>query len=114
MAETKETKSTEKRNNTFDQSKIIVKNGEYGWMKNKNTFAPLTSFILRVDGVVEENGEVTGFMLSAKPKNNRDETSESGWLVCRVLVPLCVYENGVEVNTQVPLLYILSGWIACF
>ena len=67
---------------TVDRNKIVENDGEYGVMTKKSKFKALTNFTLRVDGYVEENEEVTGFLIRAKPKNNRVETNsntESGW-----------------------------------
>ena len=65
---------------SVDKNKIVESGGEYGVMKNRTTFKALTNFVLRVDGYVEEDEEVTGFLIRAKPKNNRAETNnKSGW-----------------------------------
>ncbi|PFX13601.1 hypothetical protein AWC38_SpisGene22299 [Stylophora pistillata] len=44
--------------------------GEYGYFKNEK-FTTVSNFILRCEGVVEEDGDVVGFMLRAKPKKQQ-------------------------------------------
>ena len=64
------------------QNRTVENDGEYGVMTKKSKFKALTNFILGVDGYVEENEEVTGFLIRAKPKNNRvgtNSNTESGW-----------------------------------
>ena len=74
MSEKKQ--SSEKRKAPeLDKSKVVIKDGEYG-LERGDTFTSLTSFILRCEGLVEDDGEVSGFMISAKPKNNRNTEAE--------------------------------------
>ena len=35
-----------------------------------------------VEGLVEDDGEVSGFMISAKPKNNRNTEAEEWQVIC--------------------------------
>lgn len=66
-----------KRAPEVERSKIKEQDGEYGYFKNDH-FNAVTNFIVRCEGVVEEDGDVVGFMLRAKPKNNRNSEAD-GW-----------------------------------
>ena len=79
MSEKKQ--SSEKRKTPeLDKSKVVIKDGEY-CLERGDTFTSLTNFILRCEGLVEDDGEVSGFMISAKPKNNRNTEAEE----CQVI-----------------------------
>ncbi|XP_067020202.1 uncharacterized protein [Acropora muricata] len=67
-----------KRPTEIDRARIIEQDGEYGYFKNEK-FTTVSNFILRCEGVVEEDGDVVGFMLRAKPKNYRNSEAD-GWL----------------------------------
>ena len=51
----------------------MEQDGEYSYIKNDKLHA-VGNFVLLVcwDGVVEEDGDVIGFMSRAKPKNNHN------------------------------------------
>jgi hypothetical protein len=72
--------STPKKRRQGEKEQIVESDGEYGYYKN-DTFHSLSNFVLKCEGVVEEGGVVTGYMLRAKPKDNRDENVEN-WYVC--------------------------------
>lgn len=69
-----EKKQPEKKKPELDRTKIVIRDGEYGMEKGEE-FIVLTNFILRCEGLVEEAGEVVGFMISAKPKQHRNTGS---------------------------------------
>ena len=69
---------SEKKRNT-EKELIVESDGEYGYYKN-DLFHSMSNFILKCEGVVEEDGVVTGYLLRAKPKDNRDENAESWYL----------------------------------
>ena len=68
----------EKRRHT-EKQQIVELDGEYGYYKN-DSFHSLSNFILKCEGVVEEDGVITGYMMRAKPKDNRDENVENWYL----------------------------------
>ena len=59
-------RSSNQKDNTLDE------NGEYGFFPNE-TFCALCNFVLKCEGVVVEDGDIIGYMVRAKPKNNRNE-----------------------------------------
>ena len=73
--------SSEKRKTPeLDKSKVVIKYGEY-CLERGDTFTSLTNFILRCEGLVEDDGEVSGFMINAKPKNNRSTEAEESQII---------------------------------
>ena len=66
--------SHEKRRNN-EKEQVTEVDGAYGYYKN-DSFHSLSNFVLKCEGVVEENGEIAGYMLRAKLKNNRDDNDE--------------------------------------
>ena len=112
-AQTSSSGSWEKQLSTeVDQSKIMEQDWEYGYTKN-DKFHTVTKFVLRCEGEVEEKEEVVGFMLQAKPKNNRNADIDE-WqvklrflflvLVLGILVKLCsdVLQIPILVSTSMP------------
>ena len=71
-----------KRSSEKDQ--VIENEGEYGYYKN-DLFHSLSNFVLKCEGVVEEDKEIVGYMLRAKPKDNREENVEK-WYCFRHIV----------------------------
>ena len=71
------TSKEKKRPAEIDRARIVEQDGEYGYFKNEK-YTTVSNFILRCEGVVEEDGDVVGFMLRAKPKNNRNSEAD-GW-----------------------------------
>lgn len=71
------TSKEKKRPAEIDRARIVEQDGEYGYFKNEK-FTTVSNFILRCEGVVEEDGDVVGFMLRAKPKNKRNSEAD-GW-----------------------------------
>ena len=67
-----ESQSEKKR----DGQKDVEEEGEYG-VYVKKVFHSLSNFVLRCVGVVEEDGAIVGYMVQAKPKNNRGD--EERW-----------------------------------
>ena len=74
-----EKKPSEKKkaSSELDRTKIVIRDGEYG-MECGAEFLALMNFILQCEGLVEEDGEVVGFMVCAKPKQHRN-TSAREW-----------------------------------
>ena len=64
-----------------EKEQIVEEDGEYGYYKN-DSFHSLSNFVLKCEGVVEENGVITGYMLRAKPKDNREENVENWYSIC--------------------------------
>jgi hypothetical protein len=58
------------------QENIIEEEGEYGYIKN-DLFHSLSNFTLKCEGVVEEKGEIVGYIVRARIKNNRNENVEN-------------------------------------
>ena len=61
----------------IDRARIVEQDGEYGYFKNEK-FTTVSNFILRCEGVVKEDGDVVGFILRAKPKNDINSEAD-GW-----------------------------------
>ena len=68
--------STSEKRRQNEKEQIVEFEGEYGYYKG-DFFHALSNFILKCEGVVEENGDISGYMLRAKPKNNRNENVEN-------------------------------------
>ena len=75
-----ESSPTPEKRRHGEKEQIVELDGEYGYYK-KDSFHSLSNFVLKCEGVVEENGEITGYMLRAKPKDNRDENVENWYLL---------------------------------
>jgi hypothetical protein len=74
-----ESSPTPEKKRHGEKEQIVESDGEYGYYKN-DSFHSLSNFVLKCEGVVEENGVITGYMLRAKPKDNRDENVENWYL----------------------------------
>ena len=71
------TSKEKKRPVEIDRARIVEQDGEYGYFKNEK-FTTVSNFILRCEGVVKEDGDVVGFILRAKPKNDINSEAD-GW-----------------------------------
>ena len=92
----------EKRRHT-EKEQIVELDGEYGYYKN-DSFHSLSNFILKCEGVVEEDGVITGYMMRAKPKDNRDENVEN-WVFVYIPTISCTQKTDVHFRYEISKTY---------